>query len=93
LENDANGRFPRDYKTHNGFALGNWQHQQSKLYKDGDLVVGRLDKLEQNDYLSKKQKCNFWYTPVVAIKELEKCFKEHGNIQLPKSEEYRQLRR
>jgi hypothetical protein len=93
LENGGDGRVPRDYKTTDGFALGNWQHQQSKLYKDGEMAAWRLDKIEQNDFPFKKQKCTFMYTPVVAVKELDKSFKEHGDVQLPKIEEYRQLRR
>jgi hypothetical protein len=66
LENDGNGRVPRDYKTPDGFALGYWQHRQSKLYKDGDMAACPLDKLEYNDFPFKKQTCNFRYTPACS---------------------------
>jgi hypothetical protein len=77
LENDRNGQVPCLYKTPDGFALGKWQHQQYKLYKDGNLAARRLNKLEQNHFPFKKQKCTFRHTPDVAIKELDTYFNEN----------------
>ncbi len=42
---------PRDYKTKDGFRLGNWQHKQRQLYSRGELSKTRCDRLNNIEFV------------------------------------------
>jgi hypothetical protein len=79
--------------NHDGLTLGNLKYKQSKVYKQAKMATWSLEKFEQNNSPFKKQRCDFRCTPCLATKYLDTYFKEHGNIQVPKSEKYHQLLR
>jgi hypothetical protein len=85
----------RNFATAEGRMLGNWVHDQRKKIKAGVLSDDRINLLFdlQFDFSMQTNVVGDKLTVPVAISNIFKYKKEHGNISVPNKEPYKQLRR
>jgi hypothetical protein len=86
---------PHDFATVEGRMLGKWVHDQRKKIKNGVLSDDRINLLSnlQFDFLMQTNVVGAKLTVSVAISNIFKYKKEHGNISVPNKEPHKQLRR
>jgi hypothetical protein len=91
----GNCRVPRRFVTVEGNKLGNWMHDQRKKFKTGQLSDDRINLLSdlQFDFSMQANVVGATLMVPVAISNIFKYKKEHGNISIPNKEPHTQLRR
>jgi hypothetical protein len=84
----------RDFATAEGCMLGNWVHDQRKKFKNGVLSDDRINLLSdlQFDFSIQTNVVGAKLTVPVAISNIFKYKKEHGNISVSNKEPHKQLR-
>jgi hypothetical protein len=92
---NGNCHVPRDFATVEGSMLGNWVHDQRNKFKTGQLSDDRINLLSdlQFYFLLHTHVIGAKLTVPVAISNIFKYKKEHGNISVPNKEPHKQLRR
>jgi hypothetical protein len=92
---NAHGDFHviRKYVTVDGHFLGNWVHNQRKKYKAGMLSASRIDMITtlHFEFMMQRNFVGAKLTVTVAIFEIFKYQKEHGNIEVPRKSPFKQL--
>jgi hypothetical protein len=86
---------PYEFATVEGNKLGNWVHDQRKKFKTGHLSDDRINLLSdlQFDFSLQANVVGDKLTVPVAISNIFKYKKEHGNISIPNKEPHKQLHR
>jgi hypothetical protein len=85
----------REFATAEGRMLGNWVHDQREKFKAGVLSDDRIYLLSdlQFDFSMQTNVVGAKLTVTMAISNIFKYKKDHGNISVPNKEPHKQLRR
>jgi hypothetical protein len=83
------------YVTAEDHFLGNWVHDQRNKYKAGTLTAERMDMLAtiHFEFTMQPNVVGAKLTVAVVISQICKYQKEHGTIEVPMKDPYKQLHR
>jgi hypothetical protein len=84
FEEHGNLEIPRNYKTSEGYSLGNWIFTQRKIYRGetyGTLGKDRIEKLEAIGMVWDSVRDISWKRYYDLAKAY---YAEHGNLNIPK---------